>query len=125
MGTMKTTLKIAATAAGACAALALGSGTASAVEFFSGDRYQEISFDHNETRVLRDVGAGNVIDALVPLDQKMISLGDGSIYNTHPTLVFASTHQLIDEAVARGGSVAFTVNDPGYWGNLVNMYQDW
>ncbi|MDH6284640.1 hypothetical protein [Prescottella agglutinans] len=122
---MKTTLKIAATAAGACAALALGTGTASAFELFSGDRYLEISFDHNETRVLRDVGAGNVIDALVPDDQTAMSPGEGSKYDTHQTLVYASVHQLIDEAVSRGGSVAFTINDPAYWGNLVDVYQDW
>lgn len=125
MGTMKTTLKITATAAGACAALVLGSGTASAVEFFSGDRYHGISFDHNETRVLRDVGAGNAFDAIVPEDWQVTYLGEGSIYDTHPTMVFASTHQLIDEAVSRGGSVAFTVNDPGYWGNVVDVYQEW
>ncbi|WP_156112110.1 hypothetical protein [Prescottella defluvii] len=122
---MKTALKIAASAAGACAVLALGAGTASAVELFSGDRYQAISFDRNETRVLRDVGAGNIFDAVVPNDQKMVYLGEGSIYDTHPTLVFASTHELIEEAVSRGGTMAFTVNDLSYWDNIVDVFQMW
>ncbi len=71
------------------------------------------------------MGAGNAIDAVVPGDQRLIYLGGGSIYDTHPTLLSASTQQLIDEAVARGGSMAFTLNDPGYWGNLVDVYQEW
>ncbi|QCQ93247.1 hypothetical protein [Rhodococcus sp. SGAir0479] len=125
MGTMKAAVKIVASAAGACAVLALGAGTASAVELYSGDRYQAISFDRNETRVLRDVGAGNILDAVVPRDQQLIYLGEGSIYDTHPTLVFASTHQLLKEAVSRGGTMAFTVNDPAYWGNIVDLYQNW
>ncbi|QKT11575.1 hypothetical protein HUN07_13250 [Rhodococcus sp. W8901] len=112
--------------AAAAAGLMVGAaGTASAAYLRSGEGYQGISFDPNETRILRDLGAGNAIDAVVPRGQVAIYLGDGSIYDTHPTLVFASTQQLIDEAVARGGYIQFDVNDPAIWGDRFDFYQEW
>ncbi|MGF7120692.1 hypothetical protein [Rhodococcus sp. BE178] len=112
--------------AAAAAGLMVGAaGTASAAYLRSGEGYQGISFDPNETRILRDLGAGNAIDAVVPQGQVAIYLGDGSIYDTHPTLVFASTQQLIDEAVARGGYIQFDVNDPAIWGDRFDFYQQW
>ncbi|WP_137726585.1 hypothetical protein [Prescottella subtropica] len=79
MGTMKTTLKIAAVSVGVGASLALGTGAASAATLYSGEGYQGITFDQNETRVLRDLGVGHAIEAVMPLEQIGVYLGDGSI----------------------------------------------
>ncbi|MGF7121608.1 hypothetical protein AB4Z09_04495 [Rhodococcus sp. TAF43] len=122
---MKTAAKVAAAAAGACATLALGAGTASAAHLYSGEGYQGISFDHSETRVLRDLGAGNAMDAVVPRDWLGFYLGDGSIYDTHPTWVDATIQQVIDETVARGGYMQFSVNDPAIWGSRFDVIQQW
>jgi len=110
----------------AAAALMVGAaGTASAVSPRSGEGYQGISFDRNETRVLRDLGAGPVIDAFMPLDQVAVYLGDGSIYDTPWPYTNATTQQLIDEAVARGGYIQFDLNDPAIWGSRFDVIQQW
>lgn len=100
-------------------------GAASAVSLRSGEGYQGISFDQNETRVLRDLGAGNAIDAVVPQDEVAVYLGDGSIYDSPLPYVDATTQQLIDEAVARGGYMQFDVNDPAIWGSRFDVIQQW
>ncbi|WFR73851.1 hypothetical protein P9209_10200 [Prescottella defluvii] len=67
VGTMKTTLKIAATAAGACAALALGSGTASAftVQPIAGGT--KIEINHSEAVALSQVRVvGPLLNPLYP-----------------------------------------------------------
>ncbi len=112
--------------AAAAAGLMVGAtGTASAASLRSGEGYQGISFDRNETRVLRDLGVGNAIDAVVPEDQIAVYLGDGSLYDSPLPYVYATTQQLIDEAVARGGYVQFDVNDPAIWGSRFDVIQQW
>ncbi|GBF17595.1 hypothetical protein Br6_05002 [Rhodococcus sp. Br-6] len=67
MGTMKTTLKIAATAAAACAALTLGAGTASAftVQPIAGGT--QIDINHGEAVALSQVRiAGPVLNLVYP-----------------------------------------------------------
>ncbi|WP_430332860.1 hypothetical protein [Rhodococcus sp. ACT016] len=63
------------------------SGTASAAYLRAGEGYQGISFDHNETRVLRDRGVGHVIDRVVPQEW----IGEGSIYDSPLPYVDATT----------------------------------
>lgn len=100
-------------------------GAASAFSLQSGEGFQGISFDRNETRVLRDLGVGNAIDAVVPRDQIAAFYSRGSIYDTPPPRVKYSTQVLIDEAVARGGYMQFSVNDPAIWGSRVDVIQRW
>ncbi|NKS56166.1 hypothetical protein GS504_00865 [Rhodococcus hoagii] len=65
---MKTTLKIAATAAGACAALALGAGTASAITVQPVPGGTQIELNHGETVALANAHiAAPVVDALMPV----------------------------------------------------------
>lgn len=112
--------------AAAAAGLMVGvAGTASAAHLRSGEGYQGISFDQNETRVLRDLGAGHAIDAVVPDDQVAVYLGEGSLYDSPLPYVDATIQQLIDEAVARGGYVQFDVNDPAIWGSRFDVIQQW
>lgn len=110
--------------AAAAAGLMVGAtGTAAAA--YSGEGYQGISFDRNETRVLRDLGAGNAIDAVVPAEWFGVYVGDGSVYDTPLPYVDATTQQLIDETVARGGHMQFSVNDPAIWGSRFDVIQQW
>lgn len=112
--------------AAAAAGLMVGAaGTAAAAHSYSGEGYQGISFDRNETRVLRDLGAGNAIDAVVPAEWFGVYLGDGSVYGTPLPYVDATTQQLIDETVARGGHMQFSVNDPAIWGSRFDVIQQW
>ncbi|NKS56287.1 hypothetical protein GS504_01490 [Rhodococcus hoagii] len=112
--------------AAAAAGLMVGTaGTASAAYLRSGEGYQGISFDHNETRVLRDLGVGHVIDRVVPQEWIGMGVGEGSIYDSPLPYVDATTQQLIDEAVARGGYIQFDVNDPAIWRSRFDVTQQW
>ena len=112
-------------AAAAAGLMVAASGTASAAELYSGNGYQGISFDQNESRVLRDLGAGHGIDRVVPEEWIGVVLGEGSIYDTDPRTVYATSQQLIDEAVALGGHIHFDVNDPAIWGSRFDIIQRW
>ncbi|MGO4205659.1 hypothetical protein AB4Z09_28790 [Rhodococcus sp. TAF43] len=111
--------------AAAAGLMVTAAGTASAAYLRSGEGYQGISFDHNETRILRDLGVGNAIDVVVPLEWIGMAVGEGSIYDSPLPYVDATAQQLIDEAVARGGYIQFDVSDPAIWGSRFDVIQQW
>lgn len=101
MGTMKTTLKIAAAAAGACAALALGSGTASAFTVQPVPGGTQIEVNHGEAVMLSQV---RIVGPLLP-----------------PLFGYVA-QQYIDQAARGNGVAGVTIYGPLQNPDVVQFY---
>ncbi|SIR94694.1 hypothetical protein [Williamsia sterculiae] len=116
-----------AIATGAVFAGVLGTGAANAADIYPTNHGQTtvVLLDHAETVAAAQVGAGNVINAVLGNDRWRVTLESGSRYSKgdyyrpgkHQVWNNVTGQQVVSEAAAHsGGRVAFgiTPSDPSY-----------